>query len=205
MYLLFCSCYKEYEKQTEKEFCYRNPKTHKLHTENCRYVQNMSKIKWQICGKTDVFNRNEVCKVCGCTDSWSRLGWGPQSGRKLHETASYLRQLPLTTENMSLICDKFRVEYHISVGAVFIRTTFSRWLIYIRDDKVVKLHHENYKARKNNALKVHTKCMEGYHKQKLPSTNFYDVVCYIKNHDMGMLKRLDEKSRVEKLLEMLGE
>jgi len=165
----------------------------------------MSKIKWQICGKTAVFNGNEVCKVCGCTDSWSRLGWGPQSGRKLHETASYLRQLPLTTENMSLICDKFRVEYHISVDAVFIRTTFSRWLIYIRDDKVVKLHRENYKARKNNALKVHTKCMEGYHKQKLPSTNFYDVVCYIKNHDMGMLKRLDEKSRVEKLLEMLGE
>lgn len=67
------------------------------------------------------------------------------------------------------------------------------------------LHYENYRARKNNALKVHAKCMEGYHKQKLPSTNFYDVVCYIKNHDMGMLKRLDEKSRVEKLLEMLGE
>lgn len=47
------------------------------------------------------------------------------------------------------------------------------------------------------------KCMEGYHKQKLLSDNFYDVVSYIKYHDTEAMKRLSQKSRMEKLFERI--
>lgn len=47
------------------------------------------------------------------------------------------------------------------------------------------------------------KCTEGYHEQKLPSENFFEVIKYIKNHDTGTVKRMAKKSRLEKLLEMV--
>lgn len=47
------------------------------------------------------------------------------------------------------------------------------------------------------------KCTEGYHKQKLPSENFFEVLQYIKGHDAGLVKRMSKKSRLEKLLEMV--
>ena len=68
-----------------------------------------------------------------------------------------------------------------------------RDIVYIQDDNVVKLRHENYNQKRNEAIKIHKKCIEGYHKQKLPSSSFYDVVSYIKYHDESMLKRLDDK------------
>ena len=47
------------------------------------------------------------------------------------------------------------------------------------------------------------KCTEGYHKQKLTSENFFEVIQYIKYHDAGTVKRMSKKSRLEKLLEMV--
>ena len=47
------------------------------------------------------------------------------------------------------------------------------------------------------------KCTEGYHKQKLPSENFFEVIQYIKYHDAETVKRMSKKSRLEKLLEMV--
>ena len=47
------------------------------------------------------------------------------------------------------------------------------------------------------------KCTEGYHRQKLPSENFFEVLQYIKGHDAGLVKRMTKKSRLEKLLEMV--
>ncbi len=46
--------------------------------------------------------------------------------------------------------------------------------------------------------------MEGYHKQKCPSDEFYKVIRYIKSHDAGMVKKLYKKNRVEKLLERVS-
>lgn len=61
-------------------------------------------------------------------------------------------------------------------------------------------------ARRNEAFKVHKKCLEGYHKQKLPSKYFYDVVSYIKYHDDGMLQKLGNKrSRIEILFDKISE
>ena len=85
---------------------------------------------------------------------------------------------------------------------VFIRTPFSGWIVHIQNDRVTKLRHENYRQRRDEALKIHKKCFEGYHKQKLPSSRFYDVVSYIKYHDEGMLKRLgDKRSRIDIILD----
>ena len=113
-----------------------------------------------------------------------------------------LSQLPLTDRNIASICKRFQVSYNISSEAVFIRTAFSRWIVLIQDDKVVKLYHENYKPTRSEYLKKQKKKFtEGYHLQKLPSENFYKVVRYIKSHDQDSVKRMAKKTRVEELLE----
>lgn len=113
-----------------------------------------------------------------------------------------LSQLPLTDKNIASICKRFQVSYNISNEAVFIRTAFSRWIVLIQDDKVVKLYHENYKPSRSEYLKRQKKKFtEGYHLQKLPSEYFYEVVRYIKSHDQDTVKRMAKKNRVEELLE----
>lgn len=147
-----------------------------------------------------------MCKICGCDDTWNRLQWGISSGTNQNNRAAYLRKLPLTDENISKICNKFRLDYNVATDVVFIRTRFSRWIIYIENDIVTELQHENYNPRRNEAFKVHKKCLEGYHKQKLPSKYFYDVVSYIKYHDDGMLQKLGNKrSRIEILFDKISE
>ena len=73
-----------------------------------------------------------------------------------------LSQLPLTVKNIASICKRFQVSYNISNEAVFIRTAFSRWIVLIQDDKVVKLYHENYKPSRSEYLKRQKK-MPGIH------------------------------------------
>ena len=69
--------------------------------------------------------------------------------------------------------------------------------------EVKELHHENYRSRRGEQLNAHKKCIDGYHKQKLVSNNFYDVIYYINCHDSSMTRRWKEKSRIEKLFEMI--
>lgn len=59
LYLLFCKCYGEYRKLTEQETCYLNPRTHKVHNGNCRYVDS-ALIK---SSKDVIFQGNKVCKI----------------------------------------------------------------------------------------------------------------------------------------------
>jgi len=110
----------------------------------------------------------------------------------------------LTENNIDKICKRLQLSYSISNDIVFIRTSFSRWIVYLRDGKVSKLYHENYRHGKSQYCKRQKlKCVEGYHKQELPSENLYEVIHYIKIHDTGAVKRLAKKSRIEKLLEMV--
>ena len=98
----------------------------------------------------------------------------------------------------------FRISYNISSDIVFVSTAFSRWIVYLQDNKVKKLSHENYRMSKSQYRKKQKmKCTEGYHKQKLPSESFFEVIQYIKYHDAGTVKRMVKKSRLEKLLEMV--
>ena len=98
----------------------------------------------------------------------------------------------------------FRISYNISSDIVFVSTAFSRWIVYLQDNKVKKLSHENYRMSKSQYRKKQKmKCTEGYHEQKLASENLLEVNQYIKNHDTGTVKRMAKKSRLEKLLEMV--
>ena len=206
MYQLFCKCYKEYTRWTNQEICYLSPRTHIIHTGSCRYSNKNHLLATNQAAKHVIFQGNRVCKICGCEDEWNRLQWGVSSGVKQNNRAEYLRELPLTDENMSMICNKFRLDYNIASDMVFIRTPFSGWIVHIQNDRVTKLRHENYRQRRDEALKIHKKCFEGYHKQKLPSSRFYDVVSYIKYHDEGMLKRLgDKRSRIDIILDRIRE
>lgn len=206
MYQLFCKCYKEYTMWTNQEICYLSPRTHIIHTGSCRYSNKNHLLATNQAAKHVIFQGNRVCKICGCEDEWNRLQWGVSSGVKQNNRAEYLRELPLTDENMSMICNKFRLDYNIASDMVFIRTPFSGGIVHIQNDRVTKLHHENYRQRRDEALKIHKKCFEGYHKQKLPSSRFYDVVSYIKYHDEGMLKRLgDKRSRIDIILDRIRE
>lgn len=104
---------------------------------------------------------------------------------------------------MNRICDMFNLEYSVTNDAVFIKTPFGRWIVYLKGDEVKELHHENYRSRRGEPLNAHKKCIDGYHKQKLVSNNFYDVIYYINCHDSAMTRRWKEKSRIEKLFEMI--
>lgn len=43
----------------------------------------------------------------------------------------------------------FRISYNISSDIVFVSTAFSRWIVYLQDNKVKKLSHENYRMSKS--------------------------------------------------------
>ena len=123
---------------------------------------------------------------------------------KKEKEIAYLRQLPLTEEKMEKICKQFGVTYNISNDVVFIKTEFSSWIVYLRDGKVHKLYHENYRQSASAFFKMQKKKLtEGYHQQKLLSDHFYDVVQYIKYHDKGTVKRMEKKSRIERLFEKI--
>ena len=151
-----------------------------------------------------------MCKCCGKGQVWTRLKWNYErkgDGKdktQSRESRSVLRNLALTDENIERICKRFQLSYSISNDAVFIRTAFARWIVYLQDSKVKKLFHENYRSFNSQSFKKQKmKCMEGYHKQKLPSDNFFEVVEYIKYHDIGTVKRMSKKSRIERLFEKI--
>ena len=208
LYQLFKYCYHQYKNMIAEEKCVANIITKKLHTENCRYIKNAPPERTEIVCKEQIFKGFTTCKCCGERQVWERLKWNHKrtGDRKdkiqSRESRSILRNLALTDENIERICKRFQLSYSISNDTVFIRTAFTRWIMYLQDSKVKKLFHENYKSLNSQSFKKQKmKCMEGYHKQKLPSDNFFEVVEYIKYHDIGIVKRMSKKSRMERLFE----
>ena len=76
---------------------------------------------------------------------------------------------------MNRICDMFNLEYSVTNDAVFIKTPFGRWIVYLKGDEVKELHHENYRSRRGEPLNAHKKCIDGYHKQKLVSNKCFQM------------------------------
>ncbi len=203
LHQLFRSMYRQYGEMTDEEYCIANLETGKLHTEGCQYIRRMQQGKMMLKPKTVVFQGFVPCKVCGDNQTWKRLNIEFKRKQKsCGRRKNRLKSLPLTDENIEAICRHFRVVYSISDHVVFVRTSIAGWIIYLDGDRVTKLFHENY--RMNNSVyskKQKLKCTEGYHKQKLPSENFYDVISYIKSHDSGIVRKISKKSRLEKLFE----
>ncbi len=204
LYQLYCRCFQQYNSVTAEERCIANEATRKLHAENCRYVKNMAVERKSIVPKSMIFKGYTVCKCCGKSQSWKQLGWEFGNKAQNKKYRDDLKQLPLTETNIEKICKWFQLSYSISSDTVFVRTAFSRWIVYLQKDKVKKLLHENYRICKSQYFKKQKmKCTEGYHKQRLPSENFFEVIQYIKYHDAGTVKRMSKKSRLEKLLEIV--
>ena len=206
LYQLFYQCFQQYSGMTATENCFANDATRMLHTDSCRYVQSMSAERKVVVPKNMIFRGYTVCKCCGKKQNWKRLEWEFSSIQKAKNKKNRedLKQLPPTESNIEKICKWFQLSYSVSSNAVFVRTAFSRWIVYLQEDKVKELFHENYRTNKSQYFKKQKmKCTEGYHKQKLPSENFFEVIQYIKYHDAGTVKRMSKKSRLEKLLEMV--
>ena len=204
LYQLYCQCLQQYSSVTAEERCFANETTRKLHTENCRYVKDIAVERKSIVPKSMIFKGYTVCKCCGKSQSWKQWEWKFGNKAQSKKYRDDLKQLPLTETNIEKICKYFQLSYSITSDTVFVRTAFSRWIVYLQKDKVKKLLHENYRICKSQYFKKQKmKCTEGYHKQKLPSENFFEVIQYIKYHDAGTVKRMSKKSRLEKLLEMV--
>ena len=206
LYQLFCWCYQQYSAMTMEEYCVANLATGKLHAADCRYVQKIAPESGQRVPKSWIFKGFTVCKCCQEKQIPRQWEWNIENGHKLRNKIyrDVLKQLPLTEKNIEKICKWFQISYSISSDIVFVSTAFSRWIVYLQDNKVKKLSHENYRMSKSQYRKKQKmKCTEGYHEQKLPSENFFEVIQYIKNHDTGTVKRMAKKSRLEKLLEMV--
>ena len=202
LYQLFVKCLQIYEKRTENAYCIVNTRTRKLHTKNCVYMRSTKPEHILMVSKKAIFWGCTICKHCGGNNTWKKFNWDYKcEDQKQKEKLS---QLLLTEENIEKICKRFKVSCHISNDMVFIRTAFSRWIVYLKDNKVEKVFHENYRSNKSQLCKRNLKYMEGYHKQKCPSDEFYKVIRYIKSHDAGMVKKLYKKNRVEKLLERVS-
>ncbi|MGN1198626.1 MAG: hypothetical protein ACI4TA_13650 [Acetatifactor sp.] len=115
--------------------------------------------------------------------------------------ADALRKLPITEENIKLICGKFGIECSMVSNVISLKTSAGYWRIYIKDDKVDSIHHGNYRMTRTDFYKKKKKYNEGLHEQNVSVENFYDVVKYIYCHDRDMLK--NKKNRIDKLFEQI--
>ena len=206
LFQLFSKCYRKYVEDTDLEERMVVSETGKIHRENCRYIKDRPVKILLMKPKSSVFKGFTVCKICGTEEIWNRFEWKREKIKSQQRRYCYnaMQYLSLTDENIEKICEYFNVHYRIGRNVVFVRTVFAGWIVCIQEDEVIKLFHENYKVCKNEYLKrSHLKTVEGYHIQKLPSSNFYKVIKYIKKHDDDLVKRLAKKNKVERLLEIV--
>lgn len=138
---------------------------------------------------------------------WNRLEWKCETVKKQNRKHyNEMQYLPLTEKNIGAICKHFQVSYSIGEKVVFVRTSFTSWIVCLDGNAVSKLFHENYKPCKNEYSKrSKLKGIEGYHVQKMPSSNFYRVICYIKKHDDSLIKQWGKRNRIEKIFDQIEE
>ena len=203
LYQLYVKCYRQYSKLTQSEYCDTNAQTGKMHIARCRYTWKFRPDVMLFKAKNSIFKGYTACKICARQGGWKQFEWDiPVYSH--HAKVVDLKKLRPTEANIEMLCKHFHMTYSICNGMVFISTGFTRWIIYLQDGSVVKLLHENYKPSKSEySKKQKKKCMEGYHKQKLPSQNLYEVLRYINFHDSSLVKRMTKKSRLEQLFEQV--
>lgn len=207
LFQLFGKCYKKYVEYTALEDRMVITATGKIHKENCRYIKDTPVKVLLMKPKSAVFKGFTVCKFCGTKDIWNRLEWKCETVKKQNRKHyNEMQYLPLTEKNIGAICKHFQVSYSIGEKVVFVRTSFTSWIVCLDGNAVSKLFHENYKPCKNEYSKrSKLKGIEGYHVQKMPSSNFYRVICYIKKHDDSLIKQWGKRNRIEKIFDQIEE
>ena len=111
------------------------------------------------------------------------------------------RELPLTDENIELICKQFKMKCQIGESVVFLTTNCGYWRVYLAGEEVNEVFHGNYRVSKSEFNKK-KKWNEGYHKQNISKVKFYDVVRYIYFHDKNSYASR-QRSRIDMLFEQI--
>lgn len=201
LYELFKKVYADYQKLTEDEECIVNKTSRVIHLPGCRYVC-YSDNNVGIGEKSLIFKGYRPCSCCGTEENWRRIFWKSISTTKRNKNRKMnFRKLPLTDNNIALICNHFNIKCNISERIVFLTTNCGYWRVYLDREKVDVVYHCNQRIAKQE-FKKKKKCNEGFHKQEISKTNFYDVVQYIYYHDKNAYANR-RKSRVEILLEQI--
>lgn len=91
-------------------------------------------------------------------------------------------------EEIEKICSYHNLQcYFASGGLVFIKSSIGNWRILHDNCKNNKLYHENYKCGMTLKHKKHKKFSEGYHQQKVNSSNMFEAIKYIYCHDEKLI------------------
>lgn len=203
LYQLFTKCYQQYCELTKSEYCDTNAQTGKMHIERCRYTWKFRPDVMLFKPKNSIFKGYTACKICARQGKWKVFEWEISAYTHRSRKVDW-KNLSLTEKNIEALCRHFHMSYSICNEMIFVRTKFTSWIIYLQDGRVEKLLHENYKPSKSEyGKRQKKKSIEGYHKQKLPSQNLYEVLCYINGHDSNMVKGMAKKSRLEQLFEQV--
>ena len=203
LYQLYTKCYRQYCELTKSEYCDTNAQTGKMHIERCRYMWKFRPDVMLLKPKNSIFKGYTACKICARQGKWKVFEWEIPAYTYQSRKADW-KKLSLTEKNIEVLCRHFHMSYSICNEMLFVRTKFASWIIYLQDGRVEKLLHENYKPSKSEyGKRQKKKLIEGYHKQKLPSQNLYEVLCYINGHDFNMVKGMAKKSRLEQLFEQV--
>ena len=207
MYELYVRTYESYKCFSCNEEAVINLNTNVIHDSGCRYAKQAGNKK--VADKILVFEGYRLCSCCATEENWRRLYWEKLSNKEKKlcgkryrkQKRATLKNLSLTDENIKRICENFELEYNITDSIVFIKTKSSYWRVYLEDDKVTDVFHSNYIIPKHEYNKK-KKWNEGYHKQPINKTNFYDVVSYISYHDKDAGRK---KNRIDILLEQISQ
>lgn len=203
LYELFKTMYIKYSAITAGEMCVVNTRSKIIHDPDCRYAKNrrMGEIAG---GKKLLFLGYRSCRCCGEEKKWRRFQWKApyqKAEKEKRRQPADLRKLPLTDDNIRLICQKFGLKCKIVSNVVLLETAVGEWRIHISENKVHKVFHGNYRIKRSEANKKNKKYNENFHKQDISKENFYDVISYIYCHDKGMLKK--KKNRMDMLFEKI--
>lgn len=201
--LLFKEVSEYYEKECRKEGdaeCYTSKSSKVLHNKGCRYMEAIEEKNLLKVSRKEVLFGAKVCKYCNQQEGFGKLRWqGKNIKPKFGMKPSF------EDEYIYAVCDHFGMKCQIGSGVVFVNTGIAAWRIYHNYEEVTKVHHENYRLRRDEYNKS-KKYNEGYHKQNIKENTLYEVLHYIANHDKFFFERLDrKKSRVEFLLERVEE
>ena len=180
--------------------CILNISGRTLHHEQCRCLGQADPDNLIRGDRMLIFRAYKPCKCCRGISGWGKLKWTAE--RPYTASEKKVDRLPgsteriyqgkrLTDRRISGICEKFGMKYTISQGVVFIRTQAFSWRVYHDGQKVTEVLHENYRGgvipgrgRKSN---------EGFHRQKIYSRDFYEVIRYIYRHDRNYLNAYRQK------------
>lgn len=198
---LFKQMYKEYQELTQGEFSVVNARSKIIHSPRCRYLKSSS-LQIEVNKKSLLFKGYRPCTCCGNKAVWRRIYWKPMSKQKRYNSGKKgLRELPLTDENIQLICNQFGIKCNIGENIIFLTTNCGQWRVYLNGEDVEKLFHGNYRISQQE-FKKRKKYNEGFHEQNISMHNFYDVVRYIYYHDKYSYKN-KKKDRLELLFEQI--